>query len=580
MCEVQGCGPDQVQMSGGVLSLCNAKLTGVPKDKVQRKITPHGGGTFRGVGGSKKDSNKSGGTKRRFRGEESLEIGDRPVKKMRRSSTASLKSFVMKEVLKVNPSEFPKELHEGKDTDPAQPGDYERCFAPVGSSIPPQSAVDQKYQDIILIPLADVPSNMDYCIVCGEMGDLTDCANCPRSYHAECLVKDRGDADEETECPRCKLDSKVSAEEDEALLNLPMNTHIKETYGTFAHESKLLELIVQIVRKLTVYDFGDIFAEPVNTDFVPNYLETIKTPMDYRTLIEKLEGGMYPNASIEFTKEMNEIETIILHVLCDIEQVHHNCLFYNQKSSNYYRIGYVHSIKWKAYYKKHISGSLSDNVKANLEEFRAKCKTIQETQVRTLDGTKPGNKCSNEIGVFDPDTKKVVKIYTSKAAAIRAADALKLAGYECEFELEERSWKTIMDKITLHDSTALLFGYRWIPMESLRSGQFSLDGKADGSTEKVVIWKQDTVSDQKLQGFSSDEAAYNDWLVVRSTAISIDPSIGEDMASFKQHYVDRSNTINGIAWNRVAAPVTDTVSSEELVTQQDTVLMGEQAGRL
>lgn len=559
-----------------ILGLTSAKITSVPSNRVERKITPHGGGNLRGSGvgigtSKKKETGKDKERKRsRSKVDEGESGGDRPVKKMRRQSSL-IKQVVS--VLKVNPTEFPKELHDGKDIDPAEAGDYDRCFVPLDSSVPDQPFVaEQKYQDIIPLPLM-AQTNVEYCIVCNEVKDggdhLTRCVQCPRSYHADCLAKVGGDA-EGDKCHGCKRDRQE--EDDDFGKDPPLNPHIRERYGkSFAYEAKLMDLIIAIVDKLKDYDFGDVFADPVDPETVPGYLDVISYPMDYGTVIQKLEGGVYPNTGVSFTEEMNVIETVLLHALCDVEQVHHNCMVYNQKGSCFYRIGQVHSVKWKSFYKKHIADRLSDNVKANLEEFRARCKIEQGKQVRALSGMKVGNRNFNAIGIFDPDTMRVVKQYTSKSAAKRAAAALKEAGYDCEFDNVESNGKAIIDKITSNESTSLLFGYRWIPMDRLRSGNFVLEKQANGSGGNEVIWKEDSVSGQKLVGFDTEEAAYKDWLEARSTAIaSIDPSIGEDLASFQQHFVDGVNTINGVAWKRFAAAKTEDQSTKE---QEDAVTM-------
>lgn len=578
-CDDQGgCRPVDVNMRNGVLILCNAKLTSVPKNRVERKPTPHGGGSFRDAGVASKKKDLKGGDRKRSRsrgGDDSelvMSSGERPAKKMRRQSSLLMKPKT--KVLKLNPTEFPRELHEGKDKDPSEPGDGEQFFVPAGTTVPTERmAVEQKYQDIISIPLTS-PSNISYCIVCEAGGDgkMTECNKCPRSYHADCLVKDRRNAEPDETCPRCRTDQSVLPEDDESLHNPPTHHFIKERFAIHvakhAFELKLLELIVEVVNKLKTYDFGAIFAVPVNVEEAPGYDQVVKNPMDYGTIMEKLEGGRYPNPENYFTREMNEIDQILLHAICDIEQVHHNCMIFNQKGSSFFRIGEVHSIKWNTFYEKYISERLSDVVKANLEEFRAKCKQERKgPQVRILSSNPAGRHANKIIGVYDPDTKKVVKQYTSKAAAVRAVEHLVEAGYDCEYAFGEVTTKTILDKVTKNH--ALLLGYRWIAMDRLRSGNFLYQDPAVNST--IVIWKEDTVSGHK-QGFYSEDAAHKDWLDAREVAVaSVDPSIGEDLASFRQFFVDGVNTINGVAWNRAAsadAALIDIVESKESAVEQ------------
>jgi hypothetical protein len=187
-----------------------------------------------------------------------------------------------------------------------------------------------------------------------------------------------------------------------------------------------------------------------------------------------------------------------------------------------------------------------------------------------LEGSKPqSSKNINAVGVYDPDTKRVVKQYASKAGAVRAITALGAAGYECEYDLANLHGKTLVDKLT--STTGLIFGYRLITMDRLRSGEFSLKEEAGGKAANHVILKVDSASGGTIGGFESEEAAYSDWLKARSVGISsIDPSIGEDMASFQQHFLDGVNTINGVAWNRAAgSPSTHSPGQEPPVMNEE-----------
>jgi hypothetical protein len=560
-----------------ILELCNARLTRVPEEPVEPKITPSGHGTVKKKSSGESTGN-AGGTKRSrpleagsgvadssrsMRSSPSFESGDaRPTKKRKLERQPSLKPRT--QVLKVNPTEFPKEFHDRKDMDPAEEGDYERCFTPFGFMTPDQSLtnkIQQNYQEIIPLPLT-LPSNFDYCMVCNEGGKLTACSKCPRAYHSNCLAA-AGGGMEDAECHRCNIDCTTLPEEDTDLSNLASNAVIKAAYDNsledFAFNEKILELLVEIVNRLKDYDFGDIFAEPVNADQVPNYLDVIKAPMDYGTIIGKLESGRYPTEGFTvFNEEMNATEKIILHALCDIEQVHHNCALFNLNGSCYHRIGRVHATKWKAFYEKHVEDRLPAPVRSNLEEFRAKLKEEIESQiqVRMFAGTNPGNRANVAIGVFDPVTKKVVKQYTSKSAACRAAILLKNAGYACEYDLDEKNVKGIVEKSN-KEAGVLLFGYRWIAMDRLRGGKFEDDVILFPAVGNFAVFKVDTATGSRVRGFESEEAAYNDWLEARADAMHLDDeSIGDNMASFRQHFLRGNQTINGLAWklDELAAP--------------------------
>ena len=68
----------------------------------------------------------------------------------------------------------------------------------------------------------------------------------------------------------------------------------------------------------------------MDVDDVPDYPDVVRTPMDYGTISERLEGGSYVDliASDDASRddENSTMEDIMLHVLCDIGRVHHNCL--------------------------------------------------------------------------------------------------------------------------------------------------------------------------------------------------------------------------------------------------------------
>ncbi|XP_048781551.1 bromodomain and PHD finger-containing protein 3 isoform X1 [Lagopus muta] len=69
-------------------------------------------------------------------------------------------------------------------------------------------------------------------------------------------------------------------------------------------------------------DAAQIFAEPVNLDEVPDYLEFISNPMDFSTMRRKLESHLYRTLD-EFEEDFNLIVT--------------NCMRYNAKDTIFHR---------------------------------------------------------------------------------------------------------------------------------------------------------------------------------------------------------------------------------------------------
>lgn len=119
------------------------------------------------------------------------------------------------------------------------------------------------------------------------------------------------------------------------------------------------------------------FLVVVDADDVPDYFDVVQTPMDYGTIVERLEVGSYVDliASEDVSRddELSTMEDILLHVLCDIERVHHNCQLYNKEGSAIFRIGEVHANKWNAYFDQYILGRLTEHVHRDLDRFRRNC---------------------------------------------------------------------------------------------------------------------------------------------------------------------------------------------------------------
>ncbi|CAM5072797.1 unnamed protein product [Natator depressus] len=69
-------------------------------------------------------------------------------------------------------------------------------------------------------------------------------------------------------------------------------------------------------------DPAQIFAEPVNLNEVPDYLEFISNPMDFSTMRRKLESHLYRTLD-EFEEDFNLIVT--------------NCMRYNAKDTIFHR---------------------------------------------------------------------------------------------------------------------------------------------------------------------------------------------------------------------------------------------------
>ncbi|VEV58088.1 bromodomain protein, putative [Plasmodium vinckei vinckei] len=93
------------------------------------------------------------------------------------------------------------------------------------------------------------------------------------------------------------------------------------------------EILANIVNKLIVFDKKRIFLYPVNVQYVPDYLNIIKEPMDFTTMKQKIQNFKY-NTYEEFER--------------DIFLIINNCYTYNDKTTIYHKI----AEGLEAYYKK------------------------------------------------------------------------------------------------------------------------------------------------------------------------------------------------------------------------------------
>jgi hypothetical protein len=317
-----------------------------------------------------------------------------------------------------------------------------------------------------------------------------------------------------------------------------------------------------------------LFSFPVNTEEVQDYLHIIKKPMDYSTISQRLEQGAYVSELEQSSCDgrIDAMEEILLNVLCDMDQVHQNCFTYNIKDSAFYRAGVVQHNKWNAYFRMYIQSRLTETVRSDFDEFRRNCE-------QKLQGLRSGQRFINvksvsgvnckQIAVFDPDSKRIIKQYSSKASARLAALALFAAGYKCEWDLTEHNVKSRVENA--RDPIKLLFGYQWIPTDDLKSGKFKIKEAAPHfeltppTATNVLILKEDTVSGSEIRGFESEESAYQDWLHERTLSVATSDCNAEDIniSVFVKSYLDGQASINGIIWKRVLPHQHDPVMESE-----------------
>ena len=62
---------------------------------------------------------------------------------------------------------------------------------------------------------------------------------------------------------------------------------------------------LKIVKKIALDRNGTPFAHPVSEDEAPGYTDYIRTPMDFETIINRLENDAYPSTGLFIFKSFN-----------------------------------------------------------------------------------------------------------------------------------------------------------------------------------------------------------------------------------------------------------------------------------
>ncbi|SBS89083.1 bromodomain protein, putative, partial [Plasmodium malariae] len=83
------------------------------------------------------------------------------------------------------------------------------------------------------------------------------------------------------------------------------------------------EVLTNLLNKLIAFDKKRIFLYPVNVQYVPDYLNIIKEPMDFTTMKQKIQNFKYNS----FQQFENDFFLII-----------NNCYTYNDRSTIYHKI--------------------------------------------------------------------------------------------------------------------------------------------------------------------------------------------------------------------------------------------------
>ena len=229
--------------------------------------------------------------KKKARQDEPAGVVPPPKKKARQDESAdgaqplteSARLALPEPVLKVSPSEFPKEMSGDEDVDPSTPEDLNTVFTPDGfypADDARKSNIVQKYQTYREILPAGTNSNFPACAICEQNSadnGLVFCIKCPRAYHKKCFetflrAEEKCveiESSQKGTCIWCEWDTTIRPGED--ITTTPGDKRelpVQEAYAKY-HDSEgykymcmMISHLLQILERLTKYTFGDIFSHP------------------------------------------------------------------------------------------------------------------------------------------------------------------------------------------------------------------------------------------------------------------------------------------------------------------------------
>lgn len=441
------------------------------------------------------------------------------------------------DVPKIARDEFPNELAGTVNLDPSLKDDYNTIFTPQGSTVVErQNATANAPSPRVL--LGD--ENIEYCIKCKRIGHMVCCERCPRSFHAECLPGiNVDDLPDEWVCPCCAEDS--SKQEEDVKTGSTVFKKLTQVYEMYKDEIEFLDKITilgqlyEISEGLINTDFGLIFSEPVDAKVVTTYKKFVKRPMDLGTIMSNILQGAYAKYDSVDLKGKNgfedalQMDLIILHVLKDMEQIWHNCFIFNRPGSSFYRMGAVMQTRCSVMKMTNIDSKLTDFVKQNYQSFVQKCEADLQNSVSQgaekdwIPSSKYqihnahagrgviGNMKKKPVGIYDPDTKMVIKQYSSINIALNVYHFLVSHDHKSGLKSSNNAILRQYINASPSDPSIKLFGYRWMAMENIRSGSFKIDvGDQDAKTDDQMNINNDVLNDISQTSCSGTNISNND----------------------------------------------------------------------
>jgi len=493
--------------------------------------------------------------------------------------------IVTVKVPKIPKEDFPAEMSASINKDPSLKDDYITIFTPQGTVICEEAAKKAREEKPAVKPVAAIDDgNVDYCGECQKTGDLICCDRCPRGFHGKCMGIDAEAISGHWECPGCLQDS--TGQDGNAMKGILHHDKLLAVFKDF-HETRdfnakvrILSKIFDMIKFLIDYDFGSIFSEAVNVKLVRDYKVYVKRPMDLGTITSNLLKGAYCKVSSR-TKDLvgadnvTEMDIIIFNVLKDIEQIWHNSFLYNREGSSFYRMGQVLRRKCSVVQKISYQSDLDPFVMENVVLFVDECKVKRMELSNSLNPWIPASKyqisipsrgpskAKTIIGIFDEDTNMIIKQYSSVAGSFIVAEFLSKLGHKSEVKTGNKQKFRDYIRAMQAESSLTLFGYRWLYIDNVRSGNFTLAPKG-----LAIIQKQCKISKAVLEKYNTIEDAHKSWLYALSKCVGIADSQGADRSVeyFQRCYLDGESSLDAQDWVRVKK---EKCTSLEGVSQSD-----------
>lgn len=200
-------------------------------------------------------------------------------------------------------------------------------------------------------------------------------------------------------------------------------------------------------------------------------------------------------------------------------------------------------------------------VRQNFDAFVKECKLRREELSHSLKPWIQASKyqinvpcrgaVSNKrhICIYDNDTNMIIKQYTGFSATYSVAEFLTKLGYKSEIISINK--QKVKDHITaMQEKPELLFfGYRWLYIDNVRSGNFKMH------KGNAVVKKFCRISKCVLDEFDTVNEAYKAWLDSVSKSVgpaqTLDSGTDRTLEIFERNYLDGEGTVDDQEWVRV-----------------------------